>query len=63
MAERDKPEPPNQIEALESENAELRQNLFIANEIQVEMRQLLANTQFELAATRAKLKYATQPTE
>lgn len=63
MAERDKPEPPNQIEALEAENAELRRNLFITNEIQVEMRQLLANTQFELAVTRAKLKYATQPTE
>ncbi|WPR65258.1 hypothetical protein SLW73_02655 [Glutamicibacter protophormiae] len=63
MAEHDKPEPPKHVETLKAENAELRENLFIANEIQVEMRQLLANTQFELAATRAKLKYATQPTE
>lgn len=50
------------VEALERENADLRREFFIANEVQLEMRQLLANTQFELAATKAQLKYATQPT-
>ena len=50
------------VEQLEKENADLRREFFIANEIQLEMRQLLANTQFELAATKAKLKYATKPT-
>lgn len=53
---------PDELEKLRSEIAELRKQFFIANEIQVEMRQLLANTQFELAATKAKLKYANQPT-
>lgn len=50
------------VENLEAENEELRKQFFIANEIQLEMRQLLANTQFELASTKAKLKYANQPT-
>lgn len=53
---------PGEIEKLQNENAELREQFFIANEIQLEMRQLLANTQFELAATKARLKYANQPT-
>lgn len=52
----------DELEKLRSEIAELRKQFFIANEIQLEMRQLLANTQFELAATKAKLKYANQPT-
>lgn len=50
------------VESLEKENEELRKQFFIANEIQLEMRQLLANTQFELAATKAKLKLSNQPT-
>ena len=50
------------VESLERENEDLRREFFIANEIQLEMRQLLANTQFELAATKAKLKLANQPT-
>lgn len=53
---------PDELEKLRSEIAELRKQFFIANEVQLEMRQLLANTQFELAATKAKLKYATQAT-
>lgn len=62
MAERDKQDPPNQIEKLTAENTELRKNLFLANELQLEMRQLLSNTQFELAMAKAQLKLATQPT-
>lgn len=53
---------PGELEKLENENEELRKQFFIANEIQLEMRQLLANTQFELAATKAKLKLANQAT-
>jgi len=49
------------VESLEQENEHLRREFFIANEIQLEMRQLLANTQFELASAKAKLKLATQP--
>jgi len=65
MAEHDEQDPKEtpgeKIDRLEKENAELRQQFFIANEIQLEMRQALANCQFALARSNAQLKLI-QPT-
>lgn len=45
----------------EAENADLRQQLFVAESVIAEYRQALADAQFALAKSNAQLKLSNQP--